>query len=290
MSDLYGVVATNANHVLAPSVFGLSLLSAADGAAARTALGLGTMATQSASSYLPLAGGTLTGPITGSSGVVEQRNGSTAQAYRLFYTYTDASNYQGGALIAGANGLALQALTAGTGTDNLDWEIIPAGTGRVILDGPVMVGNINRNASVADGDIGLNVNNWLVGANSTTVKRLIAYESSYAGCVWIDPDAEGVVFSGMVSIGGLSASAPAMKRSGAELQFRLGDDSGYTAIDALKLLVNGTQVVGARGSAVADVASADATDLASAISLVNELKAQLNAWLAEARTHGLIPT
>ena len=52
--------------------------------------------------------------------------------------------------------------------------------------------------------------------------------------------------------------------------------------------VNTIQVVGARGAAVADVASANATDLATAITLVNELKAQVNTLLARVRTHGLI--
>lgn len=54
--------------------------------------------------------------------------------------------------------------------------------------------------------------------------------------------------------------------------------------------VGGTKVVGARGAAVADVASADATDLATAITLVNELKAQVNTGFARLRSttgHGL---
>lgn len=55
--------------------------------------------------------------------------------------------------------------------------------------------------------------------------------------------------------------------------------------------VGGTKVIGARGAAVADVASADATDLPTAITLANETKAQLNALLARIRAatgHGLI--
>ena len=43
--------------------FGRSLIDDADASAARITLGLGTMATQSASSYLPLTGGTITGPV-----------------------------------------------------------------------------------------------------------------------------------------------------------------------------------------------------------------------------------
>lgn len=62
-----------------------------------------------------------------------------------------------------------------------------------------------------------------------------------------------------------------------------------SATTEFKVGVN--KVVGARGAAVADVASADATDLASAITLANETKAQLNTLLARVRAatgHGLI--
>jgi hypothetical protein len=57
---------------------------------------------------------------------------------------------------------------------------------------------------------------------------------------------------------------------------------------AVKIATN--QIIGARGAAVADVASANATDLATAITLVNELKAQVNTLLARLRSttgHGL---
>jgi hypothetical protein len=42
--------------------------------------------------YLPLAGGTLTGPITGTDGLIEQRSGLTAQCFDLFETYTSGTN------------------------------------------------------------------------------------------------------------------------------------------------------------------------------------------------------
>jgi hypothetical protein len=56
------------------------------------------------------------------------------------------------------------------------------------------------------------------------------------------------------------------------------------------LKVAGTKVVGAQGSAIADVSTADATDLASAIALANANKAKINSILAMLRTHGLIAT
>ena len=42
--------------------------------------------------YLPLAGGTLTGPLTGTSNIVDFYNGTNAQKVRVFATRTDASN------------------------------------------------------------------------------------------------------------------------------------------------------------------------------------------------------
>jgi hypothetical protein len=66
---------------------------------------------------------------------------------------------------------------------------------------------------------------------------------------------------------------------------------GFVSIDVTTSYeVAGVKVVGARGAAVADVASADATDLATALTLANETKAQLNALLARVRTHGLVTT
>lgn len=46
------------------STFGRSLIDDADAAAARTTLGLGTMATETAANYLPISGGTITSNLT----------------------------------------------------------------------------------------------------------------------------------------------------------------------------------------------------------------------------------
>jgi hypothetical protein len=54
--------------------------------------------------------------------------------------------------------------------------------------------------------------------------------------------------------------------------------------------VAGNQVVTARQTAIADVSTADATDLTSAVALANANKAKINTILAMLRTHGLIAT
>ena len=61
-----------------------------------------------------------------------QRNGVNAQKFRAYSTYTDASNYERAAIntTAGTQ-IELAAETAGTGGDNLDVVLTPAGTGVV---------------------------------------------------------------------------------------------------------------------------------------------------------------
>lgn len=60
-----------------------------------------------------------------------QRNGANAQTLRWYHTYTDASNYQRGALKTAAGYVEIAAETAGTGADDLDVLLTPAGAGNV---------------------------------------------------------------------------------------------------------------------------------------------------------------
>jgi hypothetical protein len=61
-------------------------------------------------------------------------------------------------------------------------------------------------------------------------------------------------------------------------------------INATSYRVLNTKVVGEQASAIADVSTADATDLPSAVALANANKAKINSTLAMLRTHGLIAT
>jgi hypothetical protein len=58
-------------------------------------------------------------------------NGTAAQTLRGYRTFTDASNYERWALQAGSGYVEFAAETAGTGADDLDLRLTPAGTGRV---------------------------------------------------------------------------------------------------------------------------------------------------------------
>jgi hypothetical protein len=59
------------------------------------------------------------------SHVLAQRLGVNAQTFRVYATYTDASNYERMAI----TGSAITVETAGTGADNIDLTLTPAGTG-----------------------------------------------------------------------------------------------------------------------------------------------------------------
>lgn len=65
------------------------------------------------------------------SGVLCQRNGTNAQAARIYGTYTDASNYVRASLSATSTAVTLAAETAGTGADDVPVIITPAGAAQV---------------------------------------------------------------------------------------------------------------------------------------------------------------
>lgn len=65
------------------------------------------------------------------AGAFAQRNGTDSQTYRLYHTFTDPSNYERLAFQSGAGFFQIAAETAGSGTDNIDLQLIPAGTGLV---------------------------------------------------------------------------------------------------------------------------------------------------------------
>lgn len=76
------------------------------------------------------------------------RNGTNAQKLNWYYSYTDSSNYVRGALATSASAITISAETAGTGADNIDVSLIPAGTGKVTLPGGTL---LKTSAALTDG-------------------------------------------------------------------------------------------------------------------------------------------
>lgn len=60
-----------------------------------------------------------------------QRNSAISQTYRLYKSFTDASNYTRAAWQFDANGVVLAGESAGTGDANIDITFTPKGTGNV---------------------------------------------------------------------------------------------------------------------------------------------------------------
>ena len=79
----------------------------------------------------PSTGALDTGFSRGGAGIMEQKNSTNAQAYRLYQTFTDASNYSRLGFNTAAGRLTIAAESAGTGTANVDLEFNALGTGRL---------------------------------------------------------------------------------------------------------------------------------------------------------------
>ena len=237
-----------------------------------------------------LAGSTDTFIFRDAADTVAQRNGSNGQAYRLYNTFTDASNYERGFMRWSSNVLQIGTEALGTGSARA-LELQTGGTTRftIATNGAITCSSslsvtsqivFQGNANIA-GNIGggiIRLNNHL----STGFDRL--------------------------QFGGGSASFPALKRSSTALQVRLADDSAFAPFECAGLTLNGnldastrdlvtdtttgtkigtgtTQKLGFFNATpvVQQAAVADATDAASVIARLNDLLARL-------RTLGLIAT
>lgn len=102
-------------------VFHFSQGQVAIGGGWALAFGSGSLASVAADTYL----------YRDAAGILAQRNGTNAQASRLYFSYTDASNYTRLALKTATGVHTLETESAGTGEANIDLALTPKGTGRV---------------------------------------------------------------------------------------------------------------------------------------------------------------
>jgi len=120
----------------------------------------------------------------GFDGGLEQRGGTTAQTFRLYGTYTDASNYERVALSCdGSADCTLAAETAGTGADDMNLHLTAAGAGRVTVNSLLsLTGIAAAPGSPAAGDIVYDsANNLFCGYNGSAWVSF-----SGAGTCWAD--------------------------------------------------------------------------------------------------------
>lgn len=68
---------------------------------------------------------------SGAAETLALRRSTNAQKFRIYRTFSDASNYERVAIQTGSGYVELAAETAGTGTDDIDLRLTPAGAGKV---------------------------------------------------------------------------------------------------------------------------------------------------------------
>jgi hypothetical protein len=177
-----------------------------------------------------------------------QRNGVNAQALRVYGTYTDASNYERLAVVAGA-AYEIQAQNAGTGSARSIQ--IKAGTGAGFFFGGNAAVQWQVNASghlITQAD-----NAYDIGASGATRPRTGYFGTSLETISFIATAAGSLSWSGrsriqsatngqlristnngsdfsLLIFGDNTSSFPALKRSSAILQARLADDSAFAPL------------------------------------------------------------
>jgi hypothetical protein len=203
--------------------------------------------------------------VLGGTSTFEQRSGTSAQTFRLYNTFTDASNYERVALKAETTYFRIITEKAGTGsaralafgTDNLNrWEINTSGHFLAATDNTYDIGasgatrprNVYVGTNIVAGDT-VSAGNFFVGATGLIV---------FNGRTGINSDADGTLrlrnnagtdFN-RLQFGGTTSSCPAMKRSTTCLEVRRADDSafapfasGRATIDTLTVGLGGQTAV-----------------------------------------------
>ena len=162
-----------------------------------TALNAKLEITTAASTYLPLAGGTLTGPITGTSNTVQFRSSTTAQLVEVFNTYTSATSLEAFRIkaVAGAAYQIGSAIGSAGGTNRAitfgHWNTAGAFTGTA---GITTAGRFSDNAGFTEAEI------FGVGATGAAYSTLFGYGAASTG------SGVAVVFGGSGSAGSQSAA------------------------------------------------------------------------------------
>lgn len=73
--------------------------------------------------------------------IFAQRDSTNAQTYRIYASYTDASNYTRGALSASSTAVTLAAESAGTGSTDVGITLTPKGAG--VVSAPLFVSSVS---------------------------------------------------------------------------------------------------------------------------------------------------
>jgi hypothetical protein len=151
-----------------------------------------------------------------------QRNGTNAQTFRLYNTFTDASNYERGFMRWNANVLEIGTEAGGTGSTARQFNLCPTSSTNIwstrILAPSTAAG------SIATLDFVVSTNNTAAAWAQIYGLRVdsITYDLGLRG---------RLIAVGPTGTGAVNTSAfPALKRSATTLQVRLADDSGFASV------------------------------------------------------------
>jgi hypothetical protein len=186
-------------------------------------------------------GSTDTNLFRDAANTLAMRNGTSAQALRIYNTFTDSSNYEMGHIAWQSNELRIGTIKAGTGsTRNLvfqtdgssRWFISTAGHFLAAADNTYDIGASSSsrpkdifvaNRVVASGDL------IAGGTGDIQLSGRIRMRSAGDGILALYNSAASD-FS-RLQFGGTTSSFPAIKRSGAAIHVRLADDSTYAGLE-----------------------------------------------------------
>lgn len=146
------------------------------------------------------------------------RNGTNAQTFSVYNTYTDASNYERGRISWVSNVLTIGTEKAGSGTARA-LELQTDGVTRLTI-------NTSGNASFSGAVVVGSASNF--GWSGRSIMS-----SPSAGVIYLRNNTE--TDFNRLQFGGTTSSFPALKRDSASLICRLADDSANAAFEALSL-------------------------------------------------------
>lgn len=227
------------------------LLDDVDASAMRTTLGLGTMATAAAADYLQLAGGTMTGGIGFNVGnfvkLLDMSPAGGPDAYIRYdgsraISFSDCFSTHGadvGKKIRIASNCEFGFSSGTTPSQDANDVIIARDAADVLA----LRRSTNAQTMRVYGTY-TDASNYVrasLGATSTSVTLSAETAGTGADDVSISLNPAG---TGVVGIGGLTSSYPALKRSSTELQVRLANDSGYAPLRAGAVYAEGGVATG----------------------------------------------
>jgi len=143
--------------------------------------------------------------------ILAQRNGVTSQAFRVYNTYTDASNYERGVFDwkTTANTLTIGVQKAGTGVARALSFVDAGGAERLKITGGTGIVTV-------------------AGVEISTSSSIAVFSAETAGYTF--RYISGANSDMIIRFTGITSSFPALKRSTTFLQARLADDSAFTNI------------------------------------------------------------